>query len=209
MLRQFGPQAELLKRVLHDFYVAEVFLSVDAADAGIALLRELLPSDDDRTIRLSRALALTQLLLVAGQREEYLMLCTEHVLPLALEAWGADERAPPATGLENQILRVMGGLALAPLFRANFLAGIPDARLGEAVTAWEAGRPKAGQGDPVLAIDLFLRAAHLALGDNEKARRIEARLELNPALKGSLGGKPIDEAVRDLFSSMKALISVR
>jgi hypothetical protein len=167
MLRQFGPEGDLLKRVLHDFYVAEVFLSVDAAEAGIALLREQLPSDDDRTVRLSRALALTQLLLVAGQREEYLSLCTEDVLPLALEAWRADEAAN-AAGIGNQVLRVVAGLALAPLFRADFLAGIADLQLSEALKAWEARRPNGGQGDPVLAIDLFLRAAHLALATKTK-----------------------------------------
>lgn len=205
MLRQFGPQAELLKRVLHDFYVAEVFLSVDAAEAGIALLREQLPIEDDRTVRLSRALALTQLLLVAGKREEYLSLCTAEVMPLALAAWGAESAAPDSGGIGNQVLRVVAGLALAPLFRTDFLAGIPDVRLIEALQTWEAHRPIVGRGDPVLAIDLFLRAAHLALGDNDEARLVEARLEQNPALKGSLGDKPIDEAVHALFSEMSAL----
>jgi hypothetical protein len=208
MLRQFGPQAQLLKRVLHDFYVAEVFLSVDAADAGIAFLNTQLPTDDDRVVRLSRALTLTQLLLVAGKREEYLSLCTDHVLPLALETWAADEGAN-AAGIGNQVLRVVGGLSLAPLFRADFLAGIPDQKLREAVAVWVAQRPKAGQGDPVLAIDLFLRAACLALGVNDQAHQIEARLKSNPALRGSFGEKPIDEAVRELFSGMSVLNSGR
>jgi hypothetical protein len=213
VLRQFGPQAELLKRVLHDFYVAEVFLSVDAADAGIALLREQLSSDDDRTVRLSRALTLTQLLLVAGKREEYLSHCTEHVLPLALEAWAADEAAnvksPNSAGLGIHVLRVVGGLSLAPLFRPDFLAGIPDQKLKEAIETWDARGPTVSQQEPVLAIDLFLRAANLALGENETARQIEARLESNPALKASFGDKPIDEAVLELFSDMSALKSAR
>ena len=211
MLRQFGPQAELLKRVLHDFYVAEVFLSVDAADAGIALLREQLQSDDDRTVRLCRALALTQLLLVAGKRDEYLSLCTDQVLPLALETWAADGGAnaagPNSAGIGNQVLRVVGGLSLAPLFRADFLAGVSDHALRDAVATCEARRPKVDQGDHVLAIDLLLRAAHLALGDNNAAHQIETRLESNPALKGSLGAKPIDEAVLELFSGMNALLT--
>jgi hypothetical protein len=213
MLRQFGPQADLLKRVLHDFYVAEVFLSIDAADAGIAFLREQLQPDEDGTVRLSRALALTQLLLIAGKRDEYLSLCTDQVLPLAMEIWAADEGAnvkvPNSAGVGNQVLRVVGGLSLAPLFRADFLAGIPDQRLRDTIAAWEARRPRAGQGDPVLAIDLFLRAAHLALGDNDTAHQIETRLESNPAFKGSLGAKPIDEAVLELFAGMSLLNSVR
>ncbi len=213
LLRQFGPQAELLKRVLHDFYVAEVFLSVDAADAGITFLREQLALDDDRTSRLSRALALTQLLLVAGKREEYLSLCTEHVLPLALDAWGAEAGANAvgrsAGGLENQILRVTCGLSLAPLFRPDFITGVPDERLSDAVKTWEAHRPKASPGDPLLAIDLFLRAAYRTLGNDDQARLVESRLELNPALKGSLGDKPIDEAVRGLFAEMSALMTTR
>jgi len=204
-LQEFGAQAELLKRVLHDFYVAEVFLSVDAADAGIALLREQLPSDDDRTVRLSRSLALTQLLLVAGQREEYLSICTEYVLPLALEAWEAEDAAPNSGGIGNQVLRVVAGLALAPLFRADFLAGIADAELGEALKVWEDRRPNVDHGDPVLVIDLFLRAAYLTLGNNDQARLVERRLALNPALKGSLADKPIDDAVRSLFTEMSEL----
>jgi hypothetical protein len=208
VMRQFGPQAELLKRVLHDFYLAEVFLSVDAADAGITLLREQLHSDDDPTTRLSRSLALTQMLLIAGKREEYLSVCTEHVMSLALETWGAHQEpntaAPNPSRPGNQVLRVVVGLALAPLFRADFLSGIPDSQLRETVIAWETRRPDIDSGDHVLAIDLFLRAAHLASGNDEQARLIEARLDLNPALRGSFAGKPIDEALGQLFSEMSA-----
>ena len=128
MLRQFGPQAELLKRVLHDFYVAEVFLSIDAADAGIELLREQMQSDDNGTVRLSRALTLSQLLLVAGQREDYLSLCAEHVLPLALEAWAAEEGANPAApsnppALQNQVLRVVVGFVSGTIVSRRFSRG--------------------------------------------------------------------------------------
>lgn len=213
LLRQFGQEAQLLKRVLHDFYVAEVFLSVDAADAGIDFLREQLPSDDDRTVRLSRALALTQLLLIAGKREEYLSLCTDQILPLALEAWAADSGSNAAgansAGIGNQVLRVVGGLSLAPLFRTDFLAGLPDQTLRKVADTWEASRPNGNQSDPVLAIDLFLRAASLALGDNDRAHQIEARLKSNPALMSSFGEKPLDEAVLELFSGMSVLNSAR
>ena len=74
---------------------------------------------------------------------------------------------------------------------------------------WEARRPKLGQGEPLLAIDLFLRAAHLALGNDEESRQIEARLESNPARKSAFDQKPIDEALLELFSGTIALNSAR
>ena len=113
------------------------------------------------------------------------------------------------TGNGNEVLRIVGGLALAPLFRADFLAGISKATLREAIDAWEACRPLISQGEPKLAVDLFLRAAFLALSKDDEARQIEAGLESNPALKGSFGEKPIDEALRELFLSVNAFNPAR
>lgn len=201
---QFGPQGRLLKRLIHDLYIAEVYLSVDAPEAGIAFLSDHRQSDDDDVSRLSRAMALSQFLLVVGRRADYLAICTDSLLPQALAAWEPADKANTAAvpGRDNELLRLFGGLCLAPLFRAEFLAAIADDDVLAAIDRWETQRAGFDTGYPALAIDLFLRAAQLRLNHADEVREIEARLVRNPARQTAFGEKPIDDAVREIFSAV-------
>jgi hypothetical protein len=208
ILRQFGPQADLLKHLLHDLYVAEVFLSVDAPDAGIALLREQFSSGGSDWQRLSEQLALSQILLAAGRREEYLAVCSEQIFPLVSETWKAERpirngsgNTASANAAENFVLPIVAGLALLPLAYPEFLSGVPDGSLRRALATSEARRPEIADEFPALAIDLFLRAAHLTLSDPEQASKCEARIIANPTGKTTLGTNSIDEALRGFRSN--------
>jgi hypothetical protein len=203
ILRQFGPQAELLKCLLHDLYVAEVFLSIDAPDAGIALLQEHAARGVSDLQRLSAELAISQIHLTAGRREEYLSVCSEQVFPLVQDVWEAEEAARIGAGHaananagENFVLPIVGGLSLLPLAHPEFLAGIPDHSLREALAVWEVRRPEISADLPALFVDLFLRAAHLTLGNSEQASECEARIGSSPTGKSTSGGKTIDEVLR-------------
>ncbi|MBI3860752.1 MAG: hypothetical protein HY290_02530 [Planctomycetia bacterium] len=210
VLRLFGPNPELLKHLLHDLYVAEVFMSVDAADAGIAFLRERSARAENDAQRLSGALALAQILLAGGQRDEYLTLCSEQIFPLGCEAWNTETASPAgavpnASPAANPILSIIGSQSLLPLADPEFLAGISDPVLRQALDTWTSKRPQYANDLQLLAIDLFLRAAHLTLGDLEEAGACEARISANPLAKATLGEKPIADAVRDLTTSARRL----
>jgi hypothetical protein len=200
--QDFGLGDRLAVRLIHDLYIAEVFLSIDAWDAGIAFLRGQLKSDDDGLNRLSRAIVLSQMLLIAGRHEDYLAMCTEFVLPLGLAAWErVEEKDAARPGDRNQILRLFGGLCLAPLFRADFLAGIPAEAIRQNIGPWKALQSPEPDGDPALAVDLFLRAANLRLEDGAQARESDVRLARNPATKAAFGEKPVDEALQEMFAA--------
>jgi hypothetical protein len=204
ILRQFGAQAELLKYLLHDLYIAEVFLSLDAPDAGVALFQEQLAHDSSESQRLSRQLALAQILLAAGRRDEYLAVCSQQIAPLAWQMWkgeaaarAGNDKSTPANATENFVLPIVGGLSLLPLAYPEFLAAIPDETLREALAAWQARRQEVTQDSPALSIDLFLRAAHLTLGNADESRESEERIKANPMGQSFLGGKPVVEALQE------------
>ncbi len=216
ILRQFGPQAELLKQLLHDLYVAEVFLSIDAPEAGIGFLQEQIARSETDSQRLSGAVALAQVLLAAGRREDYLKVCSRQILPLAWETWKAEEAAvtgagqpPHANHGANFVLPVVCGLSLLPLACPEFLAGIPDESLRETLANWETRRPQISDDVPELVIDLFLRAAHRTLGDAELASECEARIAASPTGQSALGTKTIDEALRELRAGVRQMGTAR
>ncbi|MBS0260311.1 MAG: hypothetical protein JSS02_00015, partial [Planctomycetes bacterium] len=121
ILQQFGPQAEFVKRLLHDLYVAEVFLSLDAPEAGLQYLQEQIARPAQTAVeQLSAELALSQVLLVAGRRDEYVRLCSQRIFPAVRLAWNPANGANPAAaagtigGGENLVLQMAGQLALLP-----------------------------------------------------------------------------------------------
>lgn len=204
IVRQFGEEGELLKQLLHDLYVAEVFLSIDAPDAGISLLQEQIANAGSETQRLSGSLAQAQVLLAAGRREEYLKLCSAQIFPLVCESWQADAAARgPARNAANNgpaarfVLPIVGNLTLLPAAFPDFLAGISDEAVRDLVAIWEAKRRQMTEQHSALATDLFLRAAHLKLGNLEQSRECESRITANPESQATFGGKTVAGALHE------------
>jgi len=204
--RQFGSQFSLLLRVVHDLYAAEVFLSVDAPDAGIAFFREQMQLDDDPVNRLSRALALSQLALIAERREEYLSTCTELIAPFMIAAKepAGDKTAQGDEG--DQLVKFVAGLGLGPLFREEFLAGIPEETVRAAIERCEKQSAAIDDDFSTLLSDLFLRAAHLRLGEAALASEIEERIANNPLAKDALAKNTIDEVIEETFTTVRQMV---
>jgi hypothetical protein len=97
-------------------------------------------------------------------------------------------------------------LCLIPLFHAEFLVGVSDEAVAQAIASWEVQRRRTTADLPALALDLCLRAAHLRLGHGEAAHEIEDRLRANPATRAELGERPIDEALREMLNKARGAI---
>ncbi len=199
-LGALGPQAELLKHLLHDLYVAEVFLSVDAVDDALTHFRAQSafggpPANPDAA--LSRGIVLGQLLLIANDHDGYLSHCTSVVAPLAIEMRANFAEHPPENA--HFVLQMAAGLCVAPLFRTDFLSGVSDAALQQNIPIWKDLRDRLSDGLPALAVDLFLRAAALNRDDQIAATAAEERIASNPAGRNLFADKSIDEGLAGLF----------
>jgi hypothetical protein len=181
------------EQLLHwrDLYCAEVFLSLDAVEDGERFFRDALKAADADADRLSKALILTQFLLLRNKHEEYANLATDTVLPLLLRTW----KPRPQTGAPQQqanlVLAYSDGLSLVPLFAPAFLAQLSDRQVRELVPRWEKLRPTAEDDLKRLGIDLFLEAAARRLGQHEAQQAAGQRIAYNPARNDILGDKGV------------------
>ncbi len=196
MFGAMGPQAELLKHLIHDLYVAEVFLSVDALDDALTYFRAepQRPASDDET--LSRAIVLAQLLLIARDADGYLKHATNVIRPLALRMWKKPAGQPENA---NFVLQTATGLCLAPLFRSDFLSRVSDAALQENILLWKEERGRLESGLPAVAVDLMLRAAALKRNDLAEVQAAEERIAHNSAGRDLFVGKSIDDGLAGWF----------
>ena len=196
MLGALGPQAELLKHLIHDLYVAEVFLSVDALDDALTYFRAepQRPANDDET--LSRAIVLAQLLLIARDNDGYLKHVTTVIRPLALRMWKNPAGQPENA---NFVLQTATGPCLAPLFRSDFLNRVSDTALQENISIWKDERDRLENGLPAVAVDLVLRAAALKRNDLAEVQAAEERIARNSAGRDLFVGKSIDDGLASWF----------
>jgi hypothetical protein len=197
LLQSLGPQADLLKRLIQDLFVAEVFLSVDALDDAIAHFRSESQPDASDDASLSRAIVLAQLLLIARDHDGYLEQATNVIRPLTIRMWKNPKDQSPQTA--NTVLQLAAGLCVAPLFRADFLSGVSDAALQQNLPIWKADRDRLDDGLPAVAVDLVLRAAALRQEDLAAAKAAEERIERSAAGRELFLGKSIDSGLVGWF----------
>jgi hypothetical protein len=193
----FGQRTDLLKPIIRDLFVAEVFLSVDGLHEGIAHFQKSPPAENDAAA-FSRAVLLAQLMLIAGKHEDYLEHCTRVVVPLALKLWQNDKPGQSANE-RNQAIPLIGELCLAPMFRADFMTQLPPEVVQRQMLAWKELATKHDAGLPAVAIDLAMRAAALALNDPNEAKQAENRITANTAAQQVFSGRPIDEVIASWF----------
>lgn len=192
MFGALGPQADLLKHLIHDWCLAEVFLSVDALDDAPTDFRgePQRPASDDET--LSRAIVLAQLLLIARDNDGYLKHATNVIRPLALRMWKNPAGQPENA---NFVLQTATSLCLAPLFRSDFLSRVSAAALQENIPLWKAERDRLENGLPAVAVDLVLRAAALKRNDLAEVQAVEERIARNSSGRDLFFGKSIDDGL--------------
>ena len=168
--KQETASARLLRWLVRDLYVTEVYCSIDSAgEAATELSGELAATDLAR--RLSAALVLSQVLLVQGRHAEYAELVTTTLLP-AWQRWLASDpyrEAPEFGGLLGELLVV----PLLPLLTDDYLKRLPKETVAGLVPRWKTARTRAKSGHVQRVAHTFLRAAYRRLGDKQAGVRLE------------------------------------
>lgn len=198
LTQMFGQQTELVKPLIHDLYLAEVFLSVDSLEDGLAHFSQAPAAAETDSVAFSRAVVLAQLMLIGNDHEGYLKHSTEVLAPLALKLWQADKPDQPAE-INNGLLQFVAGLCLAPLFRTEFISQLPKEAVERHRAAWKEHAAKHESGPPALAINLVLRAIAASLNDAAETKLADERIAKNPAAQPILSGRPIDEVTATWF----------
>lgn len=178
-----------------DLYIAEVFLSLDAEKEGERYFRAALEAAASDADRLSKALVLTQFLLLQDKREQYAELATDTVLPLLLRTWKPRIPRNPPQPQANLILAYSDGLSLLPLFAPEFLAGLSDKQIRVLVPRWQKSRAAADDDMKRLGIDLFLQAAAQRLKQPNVEQAAALRIAANPARADIFGDKNVAEFI--------------
>jgi hypothetical protein len=204
----FQPSPEQLRQ-WRDLYVAEVFLSLDAVEEGERFFREALKNAKTDADRLSKALVLTQFLLLQNKNEEYAELATDTVLPGLLRAWKPRGPSSPAQQQANLILAYSDGLSLLPLFAPKFLAGLSEKQVRSLVPRWQKLRGSADDDVKRLGTDLFLQAAADRLGQPHEKQAAADRIAANPARQEILGEKGVAEFIEAVRTAPKMFAQLR
>lgn len=202
------PSKEQLRH-WRDLYIAEVFLTLDAVEDGEHYFREGLKNADGDADRLSKALVLTQFLLLREKHEEYAELATDTVLPLLLHAWKPRLQTNPRQQQANLILAYSDGLSLLPLFIPNFLAKLSENQVRSLVPRWRKHQSAADDDVKRLGIDLFLDAAARRLGQPDEQQAVARRIAANPARDEILGEKGIAGLLEGVRSAAEAFEQIR
>ena len=183
-------------RLGRDLYVAEVFLSLDAADEGVAYFREALQRAPSDEARLSCAIVLAQLLLLQEKHADYAEVLTAEVLPRALKVCGA-----PPEPWQNPLVR-SAGLTLLPLASADFVKQLPEGTARGLLPRWQRLRADAGNDLAKLGVDLTLAALAERAGDQAARKEAADRLERNPACARMLP-EGVDKTIEQIRAARK------
>jgi hypothetical protein len=197
-VRQLVPLAR-------DFYAAEAFLSLDAAEDGEAFFRRALAEARTDEDRLSAAVVLSQLLLLRGRTGEYATVATETVAPLLLRAWHPQAAGDAMTRWTAQSPPVaVASLAVLPLARPDLLAKLPDGRLNALAADWAALRAKAPDPLSRLAADVILEGLYRRLRRDKEAAEVHQRVHANPLAGGRLSTEEgIEKAYQELRGTLE------
>jgi hypothetical protein len=170
-------QVALLTDLLQNLYVAQVFLSINAADDGVAWFRQELAQAEGN--RLALVLPLSQILLLTGRRDEYVELASQDIVPLAISLPTA--ASGPNGQLPQLALPLSSLLSLLPLCSDEFLAKLPDDAVAKLADRWTELRPRASSDQTRLGVVLLLEAAERRLGNTATADALAAEIRANPA----------------------------
>ena len=124
---------ELVRALMHDFLIAEVYLSLDEVGEAEAFFQKAMSAAETDDKRLSALLALSQILLIEGKHEAYLELCVAQLAPLyATDA----EKHSPQNQAGSMMLDLIASSALTPLMAADYLKELPVGRVRASLPGW-------------------------------------------------------------------------
>lgn len=155
--------------LIRDFLIAEVFLSLDAADEAATFFRAELDKAPTDNKRLSAALALGQVLLIQGKHEAYLDLCATTLASLVIK----DAKAHPQRG---SVVEMIFTSALAPLAASDFVKALPLASVERTLPAWRQLSSEATSANAGPMVDYILLALLERVADQAELPAIRTRL---------------------------------
>jgi hypothetical protein len=182
-LEWLRERGELWLFLVREFYAAEVFLSLDAAEDARPYFEAILKSAKTDAERLGAALALGQILLLTDKHQEYAELTTATVIPLLVKmtkAEPAEGKGADLLGDANTELLLLATLALAPLESPEFLIGLPEDQLAAWLPRWTTLREQAAHDATRFELDLMLYAGNDRLGREGERAAIWQRIDKNP-----------------------------
>jgi hypothetical protein len=206
---QQNPQAidRFTAALLMHFYVAEVFLSLDAVDDSRVFFQQALTAAKTDEECLVCAAVLAQLLLLEKKHAEYAELATDTLRPLMVKLW------KPGTEVRTGILSVLDaagllGQTVLPLYDPKFLATLGHNQLEALLPRWREYRTKAADDWSRLTADRFLEAAYRTLGRENELQQVTARIRANPA-RGQFLTKDVAELVEEARQQRKQIEELR
>ncbi len=199
-LQELLDSKSLFGWLLKDLYMAEAFLSLDAALDAETFFRQSLTAAESDAARLSSAIVLGQILLIERKHRGYADLATETISPLLLKLAKPKPPEGELARMAPQLLfDIIGALSLAPMWSPDFLAEIPREQLEAMAARWQSLRTQATTNVGRQEIDLFLLASYLRLG------REKNRLEVHQRLQSGTMEIPIFPANGDPGQGIKLL----
>jgi Tol biopolymer transport system component len=195
--------------LLQDLYVAEVFLSLDAAGDGEAFFQKSLSEAKTDPERLSHAIALAQVLLLEGKYATYAEISTKTLMPLLLQGIKPSEKKTDRFTLDPNVpLQVIGQLCLAPFIDPDFLDMLPQDQLRLLASSWKGYLDQAHTAESRQGIDRVLNSLFNRLGWHKEASG-EFR-PIRPTDKVALEARRTSEeanraATRDLRKQIESL----
>ncbi len=186
-------------RLLRNLYIAEVFLSLDAATDGARYFASAIESAPSDEAHLADATMLTQLLLLQQEQVEFASFATRTLVPSLLsqvdfEKYGEGSAANDA----EQLLSHIYVMAILPMFAPEFIDGLPRDTVTALLPDWIKLRTQARHDADRLGCDLFLREAYRQLGNEQELAATHARIARNLAAKRLLPEGGVSEFFGEL-----------
>jgi hypothetical protein len=195
--------------LIQDLYIAEVFMSLDAAEDGEAFLQKLLAEAKTDPERLSHAMVLVQVLLLEGKYPTYAEISTKTLVPLLLRAIKPSEKKTDLFTLDpNVLLQLIGPLCLAPFIDPDFLSTLPQDQLRLLASSWKDYLNQAPTAESRQGIEIVLNSLFNRLQWHKEASG-EFR-PIRPTDKAALEAQRASEeasraAIRDLRKQIESL----
>ena len=158
---------------MHDLLVAEVYLSLDAAEEAATCFQAETARADTDGKRLSALLTLGQILLIQGKNAEYLDLCGSKLIPLIL----ADAKKQNGGWQQRNVVGLATVTALTPLSASDFMKLIPHATLERWLPTWRQLADEKTQVAADIRVQNILDASLEILGKEEERVALRKRLE--------------------------------
>ncbi|HEV8062797.1 MAG TPA: hypothetical protein VGP68_23155 [Gemmataceae bacterium] len=185
---ELAERMDLLVPLMHDFLIAEVYLSLDEVDEAASFFRTEAERTDTDGKRLSALLTLSQILLIQGKNEEYLDLCAAKLAALI----GSDAKNHSAHASQGSVVDMITTCALAPLAASDFVKLIPQEGVQRWLPTWRKLAAEASQGAGSQTIDFILSAALERLEKHEESAAVRRHLEQTNATLPIFGNSGAD-----------------